>query len=110
MRDVEALCSRVLMIVQGALQYDGQLSGLLDRFGRKKLVRLQFEGAVPGGLDRFGECKITGPVAELNLEKSRVAQTLSAVVDMPGLVDLSVQDPPLEDVVAMAFGSGATQP
>ena len=109
MRDVEALCSRVLMIVQGSLQYDGHLTGLLDRFGRKKQVRLQFEGAVPAGLDRFGECKISGPVAELNLEKNRVAQTLSAVVDLPGLVDLSVQDPPLEDVVALAFGSGAAQ-
>jgi ABC-2 type transport system ATP-binding protein len=49
-------------------------------------------------------------VAELRLEKNRVAQALSAVVDLPGLVDLSVQDPPLEDVVAMAFGSGAEKP
>ena len=110
MRDVEALCSRVLMIVSGRLQYDGQLGGLLDRFGRIKLVRLQFEELVPEGLDRFGECKIIGPVAELRLEKNRVAQALSAVVDLPGLVDLSVQDPPLEDVVAMAFGSGAEKP
>jgi ABC-2 type transport system ATP-binding protein len=107
---VEALCSRVLMIVSGRLQYDGQLGGLLDRFGRIKLVRLQFEELVPEGLDRFGECKIIGPVAELRLEKNRVAQALSAVVDLPGLVDLSVQDPPLEDVVAMAFGSGAEKP
>jgi ABC-2 type transport system ATP-binding protein len=110
MRDVEALCSRVLMIVHGALQYDGQLSGLLDRFGRSKLVRLHFEETVPHGLERFGECKVNGPVAELKLEKSQIAQVLSSVVDLPGLVDLSVQDPPLEDVVAMAFGSGAGKP
>ncbi len=104
MRDVEALCSRVLMIVSGMLQYDGPLKGLLDRFGRTKLIRLQFEGIIPNGLDRLGECRVDGPVVELRVDKSLVAQALGHVVDEPGLIDLSVQDPPLEDVVAKAFG------
>ena len=104
MRDVEALCSRVLMIVSGMLQYDGPLKGLLDRFGRTKLIRLQFEGIIPNGLDRLGECRVDGPVVELRVDKSLVAQALGHVVDEPGRIDLSVQDPPLEDVVAKAFG------
>ena len=104
MRDVEALCSRVIMIVSGMLQYDGPLKGLLDRFGRTKLIRLQFEGIIPNGLDRLGECRVDGPVVELRVDKSLVAQALGHVVDEPGLIDLSVQDPPLEDVVAKAFG------
>src|SRR5919199_857241 len=43
MRDVEALCSRVLVIAQGRLIYDGELSGIIERFGHEKLVRLEFD-------------------------------------------------------------------
>src|SRR5437773_12522322 len=44
MRDVEALCKRVLVITHGKLVYDGALSGIAERFGNEKLVKLQFEG------------------------------------------------------------------
>src|SRR5690349_10524616 len=44
MRDVEALCQRVLVIAQGRVIYDGLLSGITERFGSHKLVRLQFPG------------------------------------------------------------------
>src|SRR5689334_7362266 len=47
MRDVEALCSRVLVITHGSLVYDGPLAGITERFGRTKLVRLQFADAPP---------------------------------------------------------------
>src|SRR5437762_4404574 len=42
MRDVEALCSRVLVITHGQVVYDGPLAGIPEQFGRYKLVRLQF--------------------------------------------------------------------
>src|ERR1051326_8433373 len=42
MRDVEALCSRVLVITHGHVVYDGALSQITEQFGRSKLVRLQF--------------------------------------------------------------------
>src|SRR5580765_7577043 len=45
MRDVEALCSRVLVINQGRVVHDGPLSGIVEQFGRMKLVKLQFESA-----------------------------------------------------------------
>src|SRR6059058_6001837 len=47
MRDVEALCSRVLVINQGRVVHDGPLSGIVDQFGRNKLIRLHFAGDVP---------------------------------------------------------------
>src|ERR1700694_1115267 len=44
MRDVEALCKRVLVITHGKMVYDGALAGITEQFGRAKLVKLQFEG------------------------------------------------------------------
>ncbi len=56
MRDIEALCRRVLVIAEGKLIYDGPLSHLADRFGHAKLVKLVFaEGTTPDGMERFGE-------------------------------------------------------
>ena len=54
MRDVEALCPRVLVITHGRLIYDGALAGITEQFGRSKLVRLHFADEVPD-LERFGE-------------------------------------------------------
>ena len=56
MRDVEALCRRVLVITHGKLVYDGPLAGITEQFGSTKLVKLQFEGtdspAGPGSVRR----------------------------------------------------------
>src|SRR5438876_4713645 len=43
MRDVEALCTRVLVITHGKLVYDGALAGITEQFGRTKLLRFQFD-------------------------------------------------------------------
>lgn len=104
MRDVEALCSRVLVIAHGKLFSDGPLSGITDRFGTTKLLRLQFDGeTVPADLDRFGDVKRTGPVAELSVERSRISAVLAAILDQHAVLDISVQDPPLDQVIARVF-------
>ncbi|HMC90716.1 MAG TPA: ATP-binding cassette domain-containing protein, partial [Gemmataceae bacterium] len=55
MRDVEALCSRVLVITHGHVIYDGALAGIRDQFGQSKLVKLQFAGeTTPDDLGQFG--------------------------------------------------------
>jgi ABC-2 type transport system ATP-binding protein len=107
MRDVEALCPRVLVISQGQVIHDGPLSAITERFGRTKLLRLQFEGdQAPADLARLGEVKLSGPVAEMEVERSRVTDVLSAILDRYAVVDMSVQDPPLEDVIARLFEEG----
>src|SRR5262249_21177402 len=42
MRDVEALCPRVLVINHGKVVYNGALAGITEQFGQHKLVRLEF--------------------------------------------------------------------
>ena len=58
MRNVEALCKRVLVITHGKLVYDGSLAGITERFGNEKLVKLQFEGAdSPTDLGQVRRCR-----------------------------------------------------
>jgi ABC-2 type transport system ATP-binding protein len=105
MRDVEALCSRVLVIAHGRLIYDGPLAGITEQFGQSKLVRLQFAGeTAPDDLDRFGEVsERDGPLVSIKVDRGRVPPTLSAILDRYTVLDMSVQDPPLDQVIARLF-------
>jgi ABC-2 type transport system ATP-binding protein len=110
MRDVEALCSRVLVIAHGRVIYDGALSGIIERFGQMKQVRLQFLGEeAPADLDQYGEVEVSGPVAELKVERTRVAEVLASILDAYTVIDVSVQDPPLESVIARVFEEGGVK-
>jgi ABC-2 type transport system ATP-binding protein len=108
MRDVEALCSRVLVITHGRLIYDGLLSGITEQFGQSKLVKLQFDGDAPDGLDAYGEVtQRAGPVAELRVDRARIAEVLGAVLDRYRVIDMSVQAQPLDQVIARVFQEGS---
>ena len=108
MKDVEALCRRVLVIMLGRLVYDGPLAGITEQFGRAKLVKLQLaEEPAPGALDRFGEVtRADGPLVELRVERGRLPEVLAAILDHYTVLDLNVQDPPLEQVIARVFEEG----
>ena len=105
MRDVEALCSRVLVISHGKVIYDGALGKITEQFGRSKLVKLHFDGSpLPEDLGRFGEIiGRTGPAIDLKVERSRVAEVLGVILDRYTVIDVSVQDPPLDQVIARVF-------
>jgi ABC-2 type transport system ATP-binding protein len=104
MRDVEALCDRVLVITHGTLVYDGPLAGIVEKFSESKLVRLQFEELAPDDLGRFGEVvRREGFFADIKIERARVAELLGAILDRHALADVSVEDPPLEEVIAKVF-------
>ena len=108
MRDVEALCKRVLVIAHGRLVYDGALADVIGQFGKTKVVKLQFVGEVaPEGLEAFGEVtERSGPSVSLNVERGRVAEVLEAILNRHTVIDMSVQDPPLDQVIARVFEQG----
>ncbi len=108
MRDVEALCDRVLVIMRGRVLFDGPLRRLTERFGTAKLLKIHFEGeATPADLERFGEViETSGPVADLRVDRAKVSEALAAMLDTYSVVDVVVQDPPLESVIARVFEEG----
>src|ERR1700722_4808015 len=107
MRDVEALCQRVLVIAEGHAIFDGPLAGITERFGQYKLVRLHFAGEeAPSDLGRYGDVTVTGPMADLKVDRTRVAETLAAILDRYTVLDVSVQDPPLDQMIAKVFEQG----
>lgn len=107
MKDVEALCSRAIVINQGRLIHDGPLAAIIDRFSRDKIVELQFAAnQVPAHLERYGTLlESRGPRVRLQVERHRVSESLAAILAESEVEDLSVLERPLEDVIAELFAT-----
>jgi ABC-2 type transport system ATP-binding protein len=105
MKDVVALCKRVVIIAQGRIQYDGSLSGIRDSFSGYKIVTLLLaEGQAIEGLEHFGHVlEVQPPKIKLRIERSEVAKTLGRILSLRMIEDVAVEDPPLEEVIAEVF-------
>lgn len=105
MKDVAALCRRVVIIAQGQIMYDGSLDGIVDRFSGHKVLTLQFgEGGAPSDLARFGDVlEVQDPKVKLRVPRSEIASVLSHMLGSYSVADVSVEDPPLEEVIAEMF-------
>ena len=111
MKDVAALCRRVVIIAHGQIMYDGSLTGIIDRFSSHKVVTLLFAGdSVPDGLAQYGEVlEERAPKAKLRVDRSVVAEALAAILARHTIQDVSVEDPPLEEVIAEMFSQASAE-
>jgi ABC-2 type transport system ATP-binding protein len=112
MKDVAALCERVVVVTRGSILYDGSLEQIVDRFTSHKVVTLDFESAPPlAQIERFGfPCEVRGPRVTLRIDRSRIATVLPRLLADRQIRDVSVEDVPLEEIVASLFRGAAAQP
>ena len=108
MEDVAALCPRVMVIDKGRLIYDGGLAELIRRVRPDKRMLLRFSRAVErrdlealGTVIEHGDAEAIVQVSQSALQAA-VARALSSLP----LTDLTVEDPPLEDVMRDLFAQG----
>jgi ABC-2 type transport system ATP-binding protein len=78
---------------------------VVDRFSDYKIVTLDFaDELMPGDLGQFGEVlEIVPPRARLEVDRNQIAAVLSTVLANYAIQDVTVEDPPLEDVIASLF-------
>jgi ABC-2 type transport system ATP-binding protein len=108
MADITALCDRVLLIHQGSLIYDGSLDGLLDRFAPCKQVTVELERVVDREeLALYGDIEvIEGQQVKLFVPREHLTPTISRILAQLPVTDLSVNDPPIEEVIGRLFATG----
>jgi ABC-2 type transport system ATP-binding protein len=105
MQDVTALASRVLIINRGRLLYDGALDALVARIARTKRLELVLgDGVSERRLAEFGTVKsFRSPNAVLEVPRAEAAATSARLLAALPVIDLSIEDPPIEEVIRQAF-------
>lgn len=105
MRDVEALCERVIVINNGLKEYDGPLSGILERFSRHKLLSIRFL-TVPKKeeLDSLGQLvHWDPPTATIEVDRKNILASSSEILQRFDAEDISIEEVPIEEVMANLF-------
>jgi ABC-2 type transport system ATP-binding protein len=103
MADVEALCKRVIVIHNGRLLFDGDLSALVDQFSAYKTIGVTLRGN-DCNWSQYGEViNRDGARVTLRVPKESTSQVTARILAEQTIDDLTVEDPPIEDVIEKVF-------
>ncbi|HEV2756657.1 MAG TPA: ATP-binding cassette domain-containing protein [Actinomycetota bacterium] len=108
--DIEQVARRVIVINHGRLIYDDKVSAMRRSLLRTKLLEVRFDGRVEElDVDGVEVLKGSGSGYKLRVDTDRrpIRHVLDDLLDRYDVADISVLDPPLEDVIAEIYGARA---
>ncbi len=105
MKDVEALCKRVIIINHGTLLYDGQLSDLVKKHAPYKIIKVI--------LDKYIDPKKLAPLSEvlyfsypelvLRVSQKNIGKVATKILDKFPVENITIEDPDIEQVIREVF-------
>jgi ABC-2 type transport system ATP-binding protein len=105
MADVLALCKRVIVIHHGRMLYDGRLDDLAAEVDTTKTIVV----TVPDptlDLSTYGEVvAVDGSRVTIKVTRAEVSAVAARLLADQPLTDLTIEDPPIEDVIERVFAS-----
>lgn len=103
MADVEALCRRVIIIHLGHILFDGNLTDLAEQFAAYKTINVELEDSALD-LSSYGTViEHEGGVVKLRVPKAEAPRVTSRLLSECPITDLTIEDPPIEDVIERVF-------
>ncbi|CCQ57688.1 ABC transporter ATP-binding protein [Crocosphaera watsonii WH 8501] len=108
MADITALCERVLLIHEGQLIYDGNLEDLVEKFTPYKEVNVELSYPLSSEkLAHYGQVEtMKGQEVRFLVKQEDLTDTIAKILAQLEVNDLSVSDPPIEEVVSQIFSRG----
>jgi len=105
MRDVQALCKRVIIIHSGKILYDGLLSDLIKRYSPFKIINVVLRNQVDSKqLTGLGEVKKNEfPELTLRIKSSLASEVTSRILKNFRVLDLTIEDVDIEDIIREVF-------
>ena len=111
MADVEALCKRIIVIHHGKVLFDGELSTLSDRFAATRTIVVRIDQAPQSPappLSSYGTVlSVEGDTTSISVAREDVATITGRILSEHVVLDLTIDDPPIEDVIERVFADGA---
>ncbi|WP_046216322.1 ABC transporter ATP-binding protein [Paenibacillus wulumuqiensis] len=117
LQDIEALCSRVIMLDAGSIIYDGGLNELKTRWGRGRELRFQFGGAVKA--EQLNGWTMGLPVTwtqESDLVATAlvpadmaVSDVFSRILSQAEVTDVQISETSTDEIVRQIYSSGSAE-
>ncbi|WP_129728050.1 ABC transporter ATP-binding protein [Ectobacillus funiculus] len=108
MGDVTALCDRVLIINHGKLLYDGDLKVLTEKLTPYKLLELRLPDVPNIPWNTYGELvAVEEGKVTLRVPRERIPEVSAQFLQQFEVHDLNIEDPPMEEVITLAFQEGS---
>src|SRR3954462_12420049 len=109
MQDIQELCDRVIIIDHGKIFFDGPLNTIIDRFSGYKIISLTFQEPGERDFTALGqELEKTPLSVQLKVPRAKVTETCRQVLAECAVVDINVQELPVEEVIRQLFGERDT--
>ncbi len=108
--DIERLCSRLLIIDHGRTIFDGALNDLRDRFEPNRTLVVDLAAPQPAlRIEGAQVVRVDGARQWLRFDRrtTTAADLVARVAVAADLVDLTVEEPDIEDVVARIYRDGS---
>jgi ABC-2 type transport system ATP-binding protein len=106
--DIEQVCRRVIVIDHGTLVFDDTVDELKRTFLRRKVIDLKLaEEATPVVIPgvRIVEAQPYRLRLEVDTDREPIEQLISSLVTAYRVADLTVEEPPLEEVIASIYAA-----
>jgi ABC-2 type transport system ATP-binding protein len=108
MADVVALCRRVIVIHHGRVLFDGDLTALSDRFAAYKTINVTLAD-ISAPLETYGEVMERDSYrVKLRVARAEVSRIAARLLSEQQVSDLTIEEPPIEDVIELVFAHEAT--
>jgi ABC-2 type transport system ATP-binding protein len=109
MDDIEALCSRIIVIAGGSILSDGTLADLRNRVTRERrlIIDLEDPNCASGVKDADAEVvRIDGGRVTLRFDPAIIgtAALIGRITSNYAVLDLFVENPPIEEIIARLYG------
>jgi ABC-2 type transport system ATP-binding protein len=96
MADVQALCKRVIVVHHGRILFDGDLATLSERFGATRTISVRYA-------DEDDPRRVT-------VARADAAEATARLLAAGTVADLSIEEPPIDDVIERVFATGDEEP
>lgn len=105
--DIEALCKRVIIVNHGQIVYCDKVSNLKRRFLTSKQVDVRYASGVAAGFQIEGTETLKvgtyGVKLRFDSHQTPVAAVIARLAEAGNLVDVTISDPSLEEVISRIY-------
>ncbi|MBS2969283.1 ATP-binding cassette domain-containing protein [Metabacillus sp. KIGAM252] len=116
MQDIEEICSRIIIIDQGTILYDGGLNEIKERFSAKREIHFELDQlqsfALPESLRILADCRLEEDesmkkaIVSFSNNEIKGSDVIAEVLKDNKITDLSIQDPKIETIIEEIYNRG----